>query len=408
MGRQSTMEILFIILNHNITFMGKVWLVQLVLLRVLVLLLAVYPLHEDDRERFVCNTIQPGCADACYDFLYPLSAVRLWLAQLIAACLPYAVFVVYVVHRVSADLCAETYPPGGVNAPSFGKTARGLFRKRSALQAEWSLQWSFGRAYILQLLLRILFEAGFGTAHYGLFGFRVPRKLLCYEPPCTSMAECFTSRPSEKTLVLNFMLGVSASSLLLSVADLICAVKRSARRRSETEMVVRRTYDAEEEEEEEEDYYLSPAGQRADLHLPLTHDLATTATFRKRGASQSSAEEVASARPLEEGCSAIGPSVRSEAEPQSNSNGNNAHMQAWVEGSEQEDRGAALGPTDPKRTPQHAQSHLRPLPSLQQGRCPITLTPTAPRPRGMGQYALVDMLDLQSDCTDPPERRAWV
>uniref|UniRef100_A0A673ISC0 Gap junction protein n=1 Tax=Sinocyclocheilus rhinocerous TaxID=307959 RepID=A0A673ISC0_9TELE len=200
--------------------LGKAWLVLVVFLRILVLLFAGYPLFQDEQERFVCNTIQPGCANVCYDMFAPLSLGRFWLVQLTTLCLPYAMFVIYTV-----------------------------------VKAEKGRVQCFTGAYILHLLLRILVEAGFGVAHYYLFGFHIPKRFMCQQPPCTTMVDCYISRPTEKTIMLNFMLGAAALSLLLNVCDLICAVKRSMRQKSKGEMLVERMY-------AEEQYYLSGNGNQ--------------------------------------------------------------------------------------------------------------------------------------------------
>ncbi|KAE8290545.1 Gap junction delta-4 protein Connexin-40.1 [Larimichthys crocea] len=126
------MNLLFITISHNVSFMGKTWWMLMLVLRLLVLLLAGFTLFIDEQERFVCNTIQPGCSNVCFD----------------------------------------------VFAPSF----------------------------------------------------------LCYEAPCTSGVECYISRPTEKTLMLNFMLGVASLSILLSLVDLMSSMKAMVRWRRKREM----------------------------------------------------------------------------------------------------------------------------------------------------------------------------
>ncbi|TRY58479.1 hypothetical protein DNTS_004897 [Danionella cerebrum] len=102
MAKPTVSEMIFITLNHNITLTGKAWLLVVVFLRIPVLLFAGYPLYQDEQERFVCNTIQPGCANVCYDIFAPLSLFRFWLVQLTTLCLPLVMFVIYVIHKVSS------------------------------------------------------------------------------------------------------------------------------------------------------------------------------------------------------------------------------------------------------------------------------------------------------------------
>ncbi|XP_046879925.1 gap junction delta-4 protein [Hypomesus transpacificus] len=282
MGRMSTSEILLISVSHNITLVGKVWLILMVLLRVGVLLLAGYPLYQDEQERFVCNTIQPGCANVCYDLFAPVSLFRFWLVQLTALCLPYVTFIIYVVHKVSSGLDLDTSDPPG-SGPLY-KIRQESFRKKILRNAvPLKADQRFNGVYILQLLFRILLEAGFGAAHYYLFGFYIPRRFLCQQNPCTTQVDCYISRPTEKTVMLNFMLGTAALSLLLNVVDLFCAIKRSLRQRCRRKMLVENLY-------EEEHYFLSPAGGTGvDATLPLSQDQGEPGgSFRKRPASKCS------------------------------------------------------------------------------------------------------------------------
>uniref|UniRef100_A0A3B4FI43 Gap junction protein n=1 Tax=Pundamilia nyererei TaxID=303518 RepID=A0A3B4FI43_9CICH len=253
MAGSSASEVLFISVNHSITLMGKVWLVVMIFLRVLILLFAGYPLYQDEQERFVCNTIQPGCANVCYDLFSPVSLFRFWLVQLVTVCIPYILFVIYVVHKVSNALTVE------LNSQKQTKAFQ-LFRIRqepcnklplAVEQRGWAR--SFSGAYILHLMFRTLLEAGFGAAHYYLFGFYIPRRFLCQHAPCTTQVDCYISRPTEKTVMLNFMLGVAALSFFLNVLDFICTVKRLVRQKSKRKMMVEKIL-------EEEQCFLSAGG----------------------------------------------------------------------------------------------------------------------------------------------------
>lgn len=76
----------------------------------------------------------------------------------------------------------------------------------------------------------------FGAGQFFLFGLSIPKSFLCYEAPCTSGVECYISRPTEKTLMLNFMLGVASLSILLSLVDLMSSMKAMVRWRRKREM----------------------------------------------------------------------------------------------------------------------------------------------------------------------------
>ncbi|KAL1277036.1 hypothetical protein QQF64_023709 [Cirrhinus molitorella] len=67
---------------------GKVWLSIRFIFRILVLGKAVESAWEDEQLAFVCNTRQPCCQNMCYDKLFPISHVRLWVLQTILVSMP--------------------------------------------------------------------------------------------------------------------------------------------------------------------------------------------------------------------------------------------------------------------------------------------------------------------------------
>uniref|UniRef100_A0A8C7B8P0 Gap junction protein n=1 Tax=Neovison vison TaxID=452646 RepID=A0A8C7B8P0_NEOVI len=208
MERLDLLGFLLITVNCNMTIVGKIWLIFMVLLRMVVIILAGSPVYQDEQERFVCNTLQPGCANVCYDIFSPVSQLRFWLIQSVSVLLPSAIFSVYVLHR-GAVLAARGLCPYNLTVPDFSSS------------------------YIVHLFLRVLTEAAFGASHYLLFGFLVPKRFSCTHAPCTSVVDCYVSRPTEKSIMMLFMWAVSALSLLLSVADLFCSVRgRTSRGRA--------------------------------------------------------------------------------------------------------------------------------------------------------------------------------
>lgn len=267
----------------------------MVFLRILTLLFAGYPLYQDEQDRFVCNTIQPGCANVCYDLYSPVSLFRFWLVQLITLCLPYIVFVIYIIHKVSNDLCAHLNSSGHVTASLLFHIQQESFRKAPGdkMAPERGSARRFTGAYILHLMFRTLLEAGFGAAHYYLFGFNIPRRFLCQHPPCTTQVDCYVSRPTEKTVMLSFMLGVAVLSLFLNVLDFISAIKRSVTKKGKNKLMVGNIY-------EEEQCFLS-TGSASRLTDPtnslvkqnLEVEAAQAGNFRKRHNSKGSCGGVA-------------------------------------------------------------------------------------------------------------------
>uniref|UniRef100_A0A8C0RKV7 Connexin N-terminal domain-containing protein n=1 Tax=Canis lupus familiaris TaxID=9615 RepID=A0A8C0RKV7_CANLF len=78
---------------------GRLWLVVMLIFRILVLATVGGAVFEDEQEEFVCNTLQPGCRQTCYDRAFPVSHYRFWLFHILLLSAPPVLFVIYAVHR---------------------------------------------------------------------------------------------------------------------------------------------------------------------------------------------------------------------------------------------------------------------------------------------------------------------
>lgn len=400
----------------------------MIFLRVLILLFAGYPLYQDEQERFVCNTIQPGCANVCYDLFSPISLFRFWLVQLITLCVPYIIFTIYVVHKVSNGLAVDLNSSGPIKTMRLYKIHQEPFSKTSVnkmpLGAKRGWVRYFTGAYILHLIFRTLLEAGFGAAHYYLFGFYIPRRFLCQHPPCTTQVDCYISRPTEKTVMLNFMLGVAALSLFLNVLDFICAIKRSVRQKSKRKMIVEKIY-------EEEQCFLSAGGASRviDPNASLTQqdleeEAAQTGSFRKRRGSKGSYGGGTLVLGQEAPCLERSSLPSSPGPLGCNTNGNNGSSASQEEALERDGSELALCPPEPLGTPRSIRvskrSRLKPpppprrdlglLPGVSAGPIGDVSTATAVCTRRVGQYTLVELAsgaELQTN-DEGQEKREWV
>ncbi|KAJ8010384.1 hypothetical protein DPEC_G00074510 [Dallia pectoralis] len=421
MGRQSVSAVVFIALNHNITLVGKIWLIKMMLLRVLVLLFAGYPLYQDEQERFVCNTIQPGCANVCYDIFAPVSLFRFCLVQLVLLCLPFFIFVIYVVHKVASHLTIDTTHTSVRAGPLYRESFAKKALTKTSLQTALGSTQHFIGAYIIHLLFRILIEAGFAAVHHYLFGFYIPRRFLCQQSPCTTQVDCYISRPTEKTVMLNVMFGTGALSSLLNVADLICAIRLLARKKTRKIMLEDKVY-------EEEQYCLSPSGGRTGIeaHLPLlSQDLMVEPeSFRKRGASKSSVTgQVGVIYPgdTERSLTPRCDSSFSPGPPDSNTDAKNLFPAALEESQDAEGSEVALCPPEPLGTPRSIRvskrNRLKPPPpprrdlGIRAAAAAGAPTGTSVCTRKVGQYTLVKMTatDQQSNPGESQDKRSeWV
>ncbi|TSK16030.1 Gap junction delta-4 protein [Bagarius yarrelli] len=421
MGRQGASAAVLLVLNYNITIVGKIWLVLTIFLRLSVLLLAGFQLYQDEQERFVCNTIQPGCANVCYDIFAPLSLFRFWLVQLTSIILVHAVFIVYVIHKVTSRLPHSDSSTRIKFGPFYGikqETFHQASLSKPSVKAGVRRLPCFAGAYILHLLIRILLETGFGAAHYYLFGFYTPKRFICQHAPCTTMVDCYISRPTEKTIMLNFMLGLAALSLLLSLFDLICAIKQLARHKSKKKMV--------ENMYEEERYFLESGANSVAFGDPEHQAFLVNGSFRKRidkacvNDDNSSVHLDSKCHPgvphggVPVGINLLVPSTIS-------GNGPGCYPVAGDEAAEREGSEVALCPPEPLGTPRsirvNKRSRLKPIPpprvdkptieGLLDNSRPVTACEMIP-----GQYRLEDTStdsDMVSTGGDGYEKRSeWV
>ncbi|XP_062349997.1 gap junction delta-4 protein [Cinclus cinclus] len=244
MEHWDSLGFLIVTLNYNVTIVGKIWLMLILLLRMAVVVLAGYPLYQDEQERFVCNTLQPGCSNVCYDLFSPVSHFRFWLIQTVSILLPYAAFSIYVLHKVAMYMvkmhCLEhgCKSNKGLSSPKNVKElCRSAVVNRVDCGADDLCVLNFSVAYTVHLFIRTLLEVAFAAVQYFLFGFFVPDRFSCYHSPCTSTVDCYISRPTEKSIMMIFIWGVSSLSFLLSLADLICALQRMTARNQKNKLL---------------------------------------------------------------------------------------------------------------------------------------------------------------------------
>lgn len=99
------------------------------------------------------------------------------------------------------------------------------------------LRGSLLRSYVLHLLAKIILEVLFIAGQYFLYGFTLEPRYVCTRFPCPHKVDCFLSRPTEKSVIIWFMLVAAIVSLALSVAELLylCvkAVKECMARRQD-------------------------------------------------------------------------------------------------------------------------------------------------------------------------------
>ncbi|XP_040033037.2 gap junction delta-3 protein-like [Gasterosteus aculeatus] len=197
MGEWSFLSELFDSLRAYSTMLGRFWLLVTVIFRMLILGTVASDMFEDEQEEFTCNTLQPGCKQVCYDMAFPISQYRFWVFNIVLIATPALVFLVYAVHH-------------------HNKRADGGQSSGRDDLADLHLR----KFYVVNVVFRILAEVGFLVFQWTLYGFTVEAHFPCSRFPCPHVVDCFTSRPSEKTVFLRFYFGVGLVSAASSCAEL--------------------------------------------------------------------------------------------------------------------------------------------------------------------------------------------
>ncbi|XP_075916145.1 gap junction beta-1 protein-like [Petromyzon marinus] len=197
--------------NRYSTSIGHVWLSVLFIFRIMVLVVAAERVWGDQKSGFVCNTLQPGCQNVCYDHYFPISKVRLWALQLIFVSTPALLVAMHIAHRHrrakrKTRRCGRPCNVAILKPPTDGVLLC---------------------TYVVSVLFRVVFECSFLYAfHFIYSGVTMPRLLKCDASPCPNTVDCFVSRPTEKTIFTIFMLAASAVCLLLNLAELLHLLAR--------------------------------------------------------------------------------------------------------------------------------------------------------------------------------------
>ncbi|XP_074023064.1 gap junction delta-2 protein-like, partial [Numenius arquata] len=219
-------------------------LTVVVIFRILIVAIVGETVYEDEQTMFMCNTLQPGCNQACYDKAFPISHIRYWVFQIILVCTPSLCFITYSVHQSAkqrerrysflypllesrdAKKNKALHPEAGggkedpevldpkETPPVAGPPLR-PFRSWKSRRQE-----GISRFYVIQVVFRNALEIGFLAGQYFLYGFNVPGIFECDRYPCVKEVECYVSRPTEKTVFLVFMFAVSGVCVLLNLAEL--------------------------------------------------------------------------------------------------------------------------------------------------------------------------------------------
>ncbi|XP_058468549.1 gap junction Cx32.2 protein-like [Solea solea] len=231
MGDWSYLALLLDKVQSHSTVVGKIWMSVLFLFRIFVLGAAADKVWGDEESEFYCDSLEPGCSHACYNWIFPISYVHYWVLQITFVSTPTLVYLGHAIHIIHKEKRMLAQLQGCSNESALKKPRytddRGKVKIKGVL---------FG-TYMTQLVVKILLEVGFGVGQFYIFGsvFMVSYFHCNMSPPCARLtgAQCFISRPTEKTIFIIFMLVVSSVSVLLNIIEIIyllCNNRRNARK----------------------------------------------------------------------------------------------------------------------------------------------------------------------------------
>ncbi|XP_030611071.1 gap junction delta-3 protein-like [Archocentrus centrarchus] len=181
--------------------LGRFWLFLVLVFRIVILGTVASDMFEDEQEEFTCNTLQPGCKQVCYDMAFPISQYRFWVFHIVLIATPSLLYLTYASHQNNKR----------ANRSTSSQKIRREKREERTLR----------RLYIITVIFRIVAEIGFLFAQWYLYGFKVEAQFLCSRFPCPQIVECFTSRPTEKTVFLFFYFAVGVISAFSSCVELL-------------------------------------------------------------------------------------------------------------------------------------------------------------------------------------------
>ncbi|KAF6714726.1 Gap junction Cx32.2 protein [Oryzias melastigma] len=226
MGDWSYLSRLLDKVQSHSTVVGKIWMSVLFLFRIFVLGAAADDVWDDEASEFSCDIHEPGCEYACYNQRFPISHVRYWVLQIVFVSAPTLVYLghaVFIVHREK-----KMMENGGILKGSRYTDDRGKLRIKGILFC----------TYMTQLIFKILLEVGFTVGQLYIYDSQIiSLHIPCKLEPCSreTGAECYISRPTEKTFFIFFMFGVTGLSVLLNIIEIIyllCSRRRMAAKRT--------------------------------------------------------------------------------------------------------------------------------------------------------------------------------
>ncbi|TRY88168.1 hypothetical protein DNTS_026873 [Danionella cerebrum] len=206
--------------QEHSTSVGKVWLTVLFIFRILVLGTAAESSWGDEQSDFMCDTLQPGCTNVCYDRAFPIAHIRYWVLQIVFVSTPSLIYMGHAMHTVRMEEKRKRRELEEKKVEEGEKVY--LIQRENSEDAKTKihLKGALLQTYVLSILIRLVMEVTFIVIQYMMYGIFLDALYACEISPCPNRVNCYMSRPTEKNVFIVFMLAVAAVSLLLSVLEL--------------------------------------------------------------------------------------------------------------------------------------------------------------------------------------------
>ncbi|XP_066483367.1 gap junction delta-3 protein [Tiliqua scincoides] len=216
MGEWGFLSSLLDAMQEHSPMVGRFWLVVMLIFRILILATVGNGVFDDEQEEFECNTRQVGCKQICYDLAFPISHYRFWVFHIVVLSAPAILFVIYSMHQATKMKHEQAEEEAGEDeGDKTGGKAQAQFRLQPNQRTR-----NIQTYYIVNVVVRIVAEISFLIGQWMLYGFQVGYQYICKHPMCPHLIDCFVSRPTEKTIFVQFYFMVGLVSALLSLVEL--------------------------------------------------------------------------------------------------------------------------------------------------------------------------------------------
>lgn len=227
MGDWSYLSSLLDKVQSHSTVVGKIWMSVLFLFRIFILSAAADKVWADEVSEFYCDSQEPGCKHACYNWMFPISYIHFWVLQITFVSTPTLVYLAHAVHIIHKEKRMMEESQESKNKILLKRPK--YLDSRGKVKITGTLFYT----YMIQLVLKILLEVGFSVSQCYILSpiFIVSYFHCAMTPPCARLSgsQCYISRPTEKTIFIIFMLVVSGISVLLNIIEIIFLLHKRRR-----------------------------------------------------------------------------------------------------------------------------------------------------------------------------------